>query len=133
MWEADVGCLPVVDETHRVIAMVTDRDICMAAYTTGRPLSELLVSLAMSKNLITCSPDDRIRDVERLMREAQIRRIPVVDMAGALVGIITLGDIALHGKSNPFRMPMDSVGVINTLADILVPRADLRPAPSRPS
>jgi len=123
MWEADVGCLPVIDETHRPVAMITDRDICMAAYTRGVPLRDIAVSAAMSKGILSCSPDTTIADVERLMRHSQIRRVPVVDLAGALVGIITIGDIARHSQTSPLRMPLEGIGVASTLADITVPRA----------
>lgn len=122
MWETDVGCLPVVDETHRVVAMVTDRDICMAAYTNGAPLRDLSVSTAMSKGILCTTPDTSIGDVERLMRDSQIRRVPVVDTVGHLVGLITLGDIARHAQSSPLRLPIEGLGVANTLASITWPR-----------
>lgn len=49
LWERDCGSLPIVDRDGRPIAMITDRDVCMAAYTTGKPLHELRVATAMSK------------------------------------------------------------------------------------
>jgi CBS domain-containing protein len=94
MWEHDCGSIPVVDRDGRVIAMLTDRDICMAAYTQGRPLSSVQVRSAMSRSLFSCSPDATVGDAESIMRASQVRRLPVIDAENRLVGIISLGDIA---------------------------------------
>ena len=98
MWDHDCGCLPVCasdgDGEPRVIGMLTDRDICMAALFQGRPLHELKVADAMSRDIRVSKVDDRPEDVELLMREQQIRRVPVTDDAGALVGIVSLADFA---------------------------------------
>jgi CBS-domain-containing membrane protein len=122
MWEADVGCLPVLDEEGRPIGMITDRDMCMAAYTQGVALRDSKVSSAMSHSVITCSPESSIADVEALMRNAQIRRVPVVDFSGSLAGIVTLGDIARYSQSSPLHVPAVP-GVAKTFASILQPRA----------
>lgn len=94
MWEFDCGALPVVTQEQRVVAMLTDRDICMAAYTQGKPLSEIGVRSAMSQALYTCSPDDSLEKAEQLMRDHQVRRLPVVDRDGKAVGILSLNDLA---------------------------------------
>jgi CBS domain-containing protein len=95
MWEQDIGALPVVDDRNRPIAMITDRDVCMAAFTQGKALSEIRVQSAMSKALHTCHQSDGLSAAERTMRVHQIRRLPVVDDAGVLVGVLSLADIAL--------------------------------------
>lgn len=94
MWEQDCGAVPVVDQDRRVVAMLTDRDICMAAFTQGRALSEIRVSTAMSRSLWSCHPGDDVANAEALMRSQKVRRLPVVDMEGKLVGILSLSDIA---------------------------------------
>lgn len=95
MWERDCGAAPVVARAEgRVIGMITDRDVCMAAYTTGRPLAELRVRDAMSPKLLTCTPGDSVEHAEAVMRRFQVRRLPVVDDAGNLAGILSLADIA---------------------------------------
>lgn len=94
MWEGDVGALPVVDNEHRVLAMITDRDACMAAYTQNRPLSDIAVRSAMSRSLFVCRPEDTLDKVEAIMSERQVRRLPVVSDEGRLVGIISLNDLA---------------------------------------
>lgn len=94
MWEGDCGALPVVDHSGKLLGMLTDRDICMAAYTRGRPLTELSVSAAMSTSVFSCRPEDTLRSVMDAMATRQVRRIPVLDEAGLLVGIVSLADVA---------------------------------------
>lgn len=103
MWERDCGVVPIIDETGRVMAMLTDRDICMAAYTQGRPLSEISVSVAMSKHLVVCYPEDSIEQAEERMSAHQLRRLPVVDPDGLPVGILSLSDLARAAALPPTR------------------------------
>lgn len=99
MWERDCGCVPIVDDHFRVVGIITDRDICMAAYTQGKALSELPVSLACSRGLQTCRPTDSVDFAEQLMADALVRRLPVVDAQEVLVGLVSLSDLAPHTKS----------------------------------
>jgi CBS domain-containing protein len=96
MWEHDFGCLPVSggDGVARVVGMITDRDICMCALFQNKPLRELRVTDAMAKHVQVCRPSDSLADAEMAMREARIRRLPVVDKDDVLVGIISLADLA---------------------------------------
>jgi CBS domain-containing protein len=127
MWDHDCGCLPVcVDdgEVH-VIGMLTDRDICMAALFQGKPLYELKVADAMSRDIRVSKVDDRLEDVELLMRETRVRRVPVTDEAGALVGIVSLADLARAADGGapadgPEAVSERDVG--HTLAAICEPR-----------
>src|ERR1039457_4424774 len=93
MWENDCGAVPVVDSDSKVIGMLTDRDICMAAYTQGVALVEASVGTVMSRNVCACNPSDNISAVAEQMRERQIRRLPVIDKAQRLVGILSISDI----------------------------------------
>jgi CBS domain-containing protein len=94
MWERDCGVVPVVDQEGRVIAMLTDRDICIAALTQGRALGEIHVSSAMSRRLWSCRPKDDLKEAEKVMRVHQVRRLPVVDAEGRLVGLLSISDLA---------------------------------------
>jgi CBS domain-containing protein len=94
MWECDCGVVPIVDHAGRVAGIVTDRDICMAAYFQGRPLSQIAVGSIMSPDVSTCSREADLTDAERLMQERQIHRVPVVDDGGHLVGMLSLSDVA---------------------------------------
>jgi CBS domain-containing protein len=98
MWDNDIGCVPVVDNDRRVVGMLTDRDVCMAAYIQGVPLTGSLVTSAMSKQVFSCAFDDDVASAERLMRDKQVRRLPVTDAQGRLAGIISLNDIAREGE-----------------------------------
>lgn len=94
MWRHDCGFVPVADgATGRVEGVVTDRDLCMAALLSGRGLAELTVGDAMARDPATCHPDDDLRAVHATMRERRIRRLPVVDDDGVLVGVVSLGDL----------------------------------------
>jgi CBS-domain-containing membrane protein len=96
MWNHDCGVLPVVGSNGaaRVVGMITDRDICMCAYFQGKPLGELQVSTVMSKEALICRPSDTLADAERIMRDGRVRRVPVVDEKDALVGMISMADLA---------------------------------------
>jgi CBS domain-containing protein len=130
MWDQDTGVVPVVDREGRAIAMITDRDICMAALTQGKPLSELRVRSAMSKLLYTCHPEDELSAAERTMRVHQVRRLPVVDDAGRIVGLLSVNDICRE-RARLAVVP----DVVTTLAAIGRPRegAGKRVAPREPA
>ncbi len=125
MWNHDVGCVPVVDAESKPLAMITDRDICMCAYFTGKSLGELTVASAMSKQLISCKPSDNAERAEALMRSSQIRRLPVVDEAGKLVGVLALNDLARAAAHVSGRKPkaLQLEDVVTTLAAICEPRS----------
>jgi CBS-domain-containing membrane protein len=94
MWEYECGALPVLNDRGDPIAMVTDRDICMAAYTQGKKLSEIPVIDAASRHLRSVRPDDSAEFALSVMRDHAVRRLPVVDIGGNLVGIVSLVDFA---------------------------------------
>ena len=133
MWEKDCGCLPVIDEARRVQAVITDRDICMAALTQGLALGEISVATAMSSQVRVCSPDDTLGSVEDLMREAQIRRVPVVDADQVLIGMISLADIARYLRPRGQLAPASVSQFLETLLSISEPRARASVPPPPPS
>lgn len=94
MWENDCGVVPVVDGDGRVSAMITDRDICMSAYMQNKPLTEMPVSLAASREVVSVREHDDVETAEHLMQQHQIRRVPVVDANGLLCGMLSMADIA---------------------------------------
>ena len=116
MWENDFGVMPVLDGDGRAIAMLTDRDICMAAYTQGKPLDQIVVRSVMSKALHSCSPEDALEQAEQSMRNYQVRRLPVVDFTGKLVGILSLNDVACASarKHLGHRAHSDGISVSST-------------------
>lgn len=97
MWEHDCGCVPVVMDEEggaRVVGMLTDRDICMAAYTQGRPLEAIKVASAMSKRVCSCRDTDSLMVALNVLRTNQLHRLPVVDADDHLIGLLSLADIA---------------------------------------
>src|SRR5258708_35115165 len=86
MWENDCGCVPVVDRAARLIAMLTDRDICMAAYTRGGTLKDIRVSAAMLSELFACRPDDDLLLAQKVVRDHQGRKLPVCEPTRRLCG-----------------------------------------------
>lgn len=93
MWDTDCGALPVLRD-DKVVGVITDRDICMATFTQGKPPSELRVAGAMSGGAFRCGPDDSLGEILATMGKQRVRRLPVVDADDRLLGIVTLADIA---------------------------------------
>lgn len=122
MWDHDCGCLPVVSDEGDLVGIVTDRDLCMAAYTRGKSLRDVCVDAAMSDRVVSCRPRDEIAQVEELMRHHQLRRLPVLDLWDSLVGMITLSDIARHAESHALRGAIEGPQIARTLATICSPR-----------
>lgn len=123
MWEHDCGSLPVsaaANGERRAVGMITDRDICMAALFQGKPLRELCVRDAMAKEVQVCKPEDSLSGVEETMRTNRIRRLPVVGRQGALLGVISLADLAREAareRSKPSK-EITETEVGDTLAAI---------------
>jgi CBS domain-containing protein len=117
MWENDCGCIPVVESASQVVGMITDRDICMAAYTRGTSLHNVHVSHAMSPTVFACAPGDDLLAAQRIMREHRVRRLPVISGDGKLVGIVSLDDIARAAN----REATSKSQVADTLAAICTP------------
>jgi len=117
MWEHDCGVVPVVapsDGGEHVVGMLTDRDICMAAYTQGRALTDIPIASAMSKHVFSCRPSDDIAVAIKVMEANQVRRLPVADEQERLVGLLSLSDLARealceHGTTTP-QIPDATVG-----------------------
>ena len=99
MWDRDCGSAPVVNDDNQVVAMITDRDIAMAAYISGNRLVDIPLADVQSHQLVCCKADDDISEVQDLMQGHQLHRIPVVDDQTRPVGIVSLNDLALACKS----------------------------------
>ncbi|HVU00530.1 MAG TPA: CBS domain-containing protein [Polyangiaceae bacterium] len=124
MWDHDIGCLPVLDGEGHVIGMITDRDACMAAYTQGLALNSISVESAMARTVFSCLPTDRVDEVESVMRLHRIRRVPIIDPQGHLLGIVSANDVVRESarelrKKNPDVAPGP---LVSALAAICEPR-----------
>src|SRR5215216_3540859 len=92
MRDHDCGSIPVIDG-GRVTGIVTDRDLAIRALAAGKS-PNTTVGEVMSANPNCCEADDDVRDVEKIMTDNQVRRVPVVDAAGRCIGIISQADLA---------------------------------------
>ena len=99
---AHIGVVPVVESTgaKRLVGVLTDRDIAIRAVAEGRDGATTSVGHVMSSNVRTSAPDDSVEDVMDLMGREQVRRIPIVDDRGNLVGIVAQADIVLEARDN---------------------------------
>jgi CBS domain-containing protein len=113
------GCLVVVasDGSGRVVGMLTEGDICRAAARTERSLEEVQVRSALTSAVHRCQPEDLLMDVLRMMNTASVRHLPVVDVGGHLLGLISLSDIARAASEEGPGVPTLSCWeVCNTLS-----------------
>ena len=126
MWERDCGFVPVAEPspTRRLVGIVTDRDLCMAAYTRGRSLGEIRIGDVMSTGVRSCKPSDDLAAAETTMRDSQVHRLPVVDDADQLLGVISLADIAREAarEAGSKRQEVTVAEIGETLAAIRQPR-----------
>jgi CBS domain-containing protein len=96
-----VGALPVVSDilSARLLGIVTDRDLCCSVVAEAKLAEATRIADVMTKNPVTCTPENTLEDCEALMQKHQVRRIPVIDEQGRCVGMIAQADIALHAPA----------------------------------
>ena len=97
MKNEDIGPVLIVDDSHdgkRLVGIVTDRDLAIKVVGEGRDPKSTRVEDVMTDSLVTCRADDDVENSMRAMAQNQLRRIPVVDDSGQLVGIISQADVA---------------------------------------
>ena len=92
MRREDIGSVPV-GENDRLIGMVTDRDVCCRGLGNGRDVSKLTARDVMTKPILYCKADQDVKVAINVMRNAKVRRLPVIDRNKRMVGILGLGDI----------------------------------------
>jgi len=96
MKQEDAGVVPVT-ENGRLTGMVTDRDIAIRVVAEGKDPKSTTVQEVASKNLVTLDPEQDLDEALRLMAQHQVRRLPVVEEDGRLVGVVAQADVARHG------------------------------------
>jgi CBS-domain-containing membrane protein len=131
MWDRDVGCLPVVGDGGQVLGIITDRDAAIAACTRGRRMDDISVESVMSREVVSCKPEDGVEQALALMRSHKVRRLPVITEAGALVGLVTVNDAArsLAAQLEGRARPTGPAEIAVTLATIAEPKPS-RAAPA---
>jgi CBS domain-containing protein len=93
MQSENCGAVPVCDN-NKVVGVITDRDIVLSCVAKGKA-SDSIVQTCMSTKVVTCTPDTDAHEAADLMSNHQIRRLPVCDSSGNLVGICSIGDLAV--------------------------------------
>jgi CBS domain-containing protein len=94
----DVGSLPIVED-GRLVGVITDRDLAVRAVAEGRGAETPVAEIA-SKDLVTIDPQQSLEEAARLMAEHQVRRLPVVEEDGRLVGVLAQADVAQAGHDS---------------------------------
>jgi CBS domain-containing protein len=103
MGQWDCGVLPVVDDGE-LVGMVTDRDMFIALGTRNTRAALLRVGAVATTKVVTCRADDEVEAALSTMKEARVRRLPVVGPNRTLIGILSLNDIVLAaGDNKPVR------------------------------
>jgi len=98
----DVGIVPVVDaqNSKRLVGVVTDRDIAIRCVAEGKDGSCQVRDAMSSRDIATCSPDHEVDDAMKTMSVEKVRRIPIVDERGSLVGIVSQADLLVRGRND---------------------------------
>ena len=95
MKQRDTGVVPVVDG-RKIIGLITDRDIVVRGIAEGKDCTSLRVTEVMTKNVRSVEEDASVDEVLRLMKGAEVRRVPVINRNNELVGIVSIGDLAVQ-------------------------------------
>jgi CBS domain-containing protein len=109
----DIGPVPVVENqrTMKLVGIVTDRDLTLKVVAQGRDPKQTRIEQVMTRDVVTCHPDDDLQKAMDAMSEHQVRRIPVVDAKGALAGIIAQADVATRVQE-----PMKTAEVVEEIS-----------------
>ena len=98
MRDLDVGAVPIC-QNDRIAGMLTDRDITIRAVAEGRDPNRTTVREAMSEGIVYVFEDQDVDEVARTFEQKQIRRVPVLNREKRLVGIVSLGDLAVEASA----------------------------------
>jgi CBS domain-containing protein len=127
MWRGDFGILPVVTSAGKVVGLISDRDICMAAATKHRDPANIRVKEVISGKVYGCSPDTDVHEALKIMQQKKVRRLPIISAEdGSLRGILSMNDVALRAQAGD-RAELSAQDVEETMRAICTHR----PAPEK--
>ncbi len=123
MWNHDCGAIPVVNEQGRPVAMITDRDISIGSAINHKPLWDMTAQqIYNSTELLSCNGEDDVQAAFSIMHAGQVRRLPVVNDQGKLVGILSMDDLILAAKPQKSKTVAVSYDeVMSTLKNVSIP------------
>lgn len=110
MSENHIGCVPICDTQKKVVGLVTDRDITLRSVACGKDPKTTPISDIMTSTIYKVNPTAEVSEASKMMCDCQIRRIPVIQ-DNALVGIITLGDLAHNENVNQIEISNTIEGI----------------------
>lgn len=115
LYKQGVGAIPVVTdhESRTLIGIITDRDLCCSVVVDGLDGQTTAIEKFVSLNPVACREGENLDDCEQLMQEHQVRRMPIVDGDGRVIGIVSQADLAL--KDQPEK-------VAKTVAEVSKPK-----------
>ena len=93
--DAKIGAVVISTNNNHIDGILSERDIVGAIAAKGEAVLEMPASALMTREVVTCTPNDLLADLMAIMTEKRIRHLPVLD-EGALVGIISIGDVVMH-------------------------------------
>ena len=91
-----IGCIPVCDNENCMVGVITDRDLVLRCIASDKDAKQTTASDIMTTNVCTCNVEDEMSNAQSKMGDEQIRRLPVVDNSGKVIGMLTLGDLAKY-------------------------------------
>jgi len=118
----NVGSIPVVTdhESRKLIGIITDRDLCCSVLANGVDARSTLIEEFISRNPAACREGENLDRCERLMQERQVRRIPIVDGDGQVIGIVSQADLALKDKPENVAKTVTEVSKPQSSATVAV-------------
>lgn len=128
MYEKDCGVIVVLGPDRMAVGMITDRDIAIATATRNRPPSMIVASEVITGNIHFCGPDDDLGSALEVMARAQVRRLPVLDSEGRVVGVLSVIDVIRYAR-NPSAAALRG-RVVEVLARICQPHSSLETEPT---
>ena len=93
MSEKHIGCVPVCDAMKNIVGLVTDRDLILRGVACGKDSIHTPLSDIMSTKVYSCPEGADVEEAKKIMSENQIRRLPITDESGKIVGIVTLANL----------------------------------------
>lgn len=111
MQKSDCGSV-LVGEDDRLIGVITDRDLALRCVAESHYPAETKAEQVMTKEILYCRDSDEMEDVALNMTENKVRRLPVLDKDKRLVGIVSLGDLAVHCTDEHHRICGKALGTI---------------------
>jgi len=125
MTESNCGALPVVDNSSRLIGIVTDRDLIVRSISRGMDPRYVQVDECMTQGSFACHANNTLKDCMRQMSRHQIRRLPIINDHNQVIGILSQADLARYTGAYPDR------GMRNAMADVLSAVSEPTDAPYR--